>query len=73
MRWPPYSTHRALDHGRPPGTAVACIQHAATPRQRVVRCTLADLAAASTDLKVENPAVIVIGQTVPVLLTGGET
>jgi uroporphyrin-III C-methyltransferase len=56
-----------LDHGRAAGTAVACIQHAATPRQRVVRSSLAEVAA-GTDLKVENPAVIVIGPTVPVLL-----
>jgi uroporphyrin-III C-methyltransferase/precorrin-2 dehydrogenase/sirohydrochlorin ferrochelatase len=60
-----------LDHGRPPGNAVACIQHAATPRQQVIRCTLGELAA-GTDLKVENPAVIVIGPTVPVLLETGE-
>ena len=33
-RWPPCSTHRPLDHGRPPGTAVAFIQHAATPRHK---------------------------------------
>ena len=61
-----------LDHGRPPGTSVACIQHAATPRQRVVRCSLAEVAAGA-NLKVENPAVIVIGPTVPVLLTAGES
>ena len=56
-----------LDHGRPPSTSVACIQRAATPRQQVVRCHLAELAAAGTDLKVENPAVIVIGPTVEIL------
>jgi sirohydrochlorin cobaltochelatase len=60
-----------LDHGRPPGTAVACIQHAATPWQRVTCCSLAELAAAGTDLKVENPAVIVIGPTVPILAAAG--
>jgi siroheme synthase len=57
-----------LDNGRPPGTPVACIQHAATPRHQVIRCSLAEVAAAGTDRKVENPAVIVIGPTVPVLL-----
>ena len=56
-----------LDHGRPPVTTVACIQHAATPRQRVIRCSLGGLAT-GTDLKVENPAVIVIGPTVPILV-----
>jgi precorrin-4 methylase len=43
-----------LHNGRPPGTSVACIQHAATPRHRFLRCTLAELAAAGTDLKVET-------------------
>jgi siroheme synthase len=43
-----------LDNGRPPGTSVACIQHAATPRHRGSRCSLAELAAAATDLKVET-------------------
>jgi siroheme synthase len=56
-----------LDHGRPPGTAVACIQHAATPRRRIIRRTLAELAANGANLKVENRAVIVIGPTAPIL------
>ena len=56
-----------LDNGRSPTTPAACIQQAATPHQRVVRCTLADLAATGADQKVENPAVIVIGPTVPIL------
>jgi siroheme synthase len=61
-----------LGHGRPPTSAVACIQQAATPRQRVVHCTLTELATGPAALEVENPAVIVIGPTVPVLpLTSG--
>jgi uroporphyrin-III C-methyltransferase len=60
-----------LDRGRPAATPVACVQHAATPRQRVTRHTLADLATPEDGLQVENPAVIVIGPTVPVLRTPG--
>jgi uroporphyrin-III C-methyltransferase/precorrin-2 dehydrogenase/sirohydrochlorin ferrochelatase len=59
-----------LDNGRPPATSVACVQHAATPQHQVIRCTLADLAASEADLQVENPAVIIIGPTVPVLPAG---
>ena len=59
-----------VNSGRPPATPVACIQHAATPRHRVIRCTLADLAASEVDLQVENPAVIIVGPTVPVLPAG---
>jgi histidinol-phosphate aminotransferase len=34
-----------LDHGMPPDTALACIERAATPDQKVTRCTVGDLAA----------------------------
>jgi histidinol-phosphate aminotransferase len=59
-----------LDRGRPATTPVACIQHAATPRHRVIRRMLADLAAPGADLQVENPAVIIVGPTIPVLPAG---
>jgi uroporphyrin-III C-methyltransferase len=59
-----------VNSGRPLATPVACIQHAATPLHRVIRCTLADLAASEVDLQVENPAVIIVGPTVPVLPAG---
>jgi len=58
---------RLLDYGRPPTMPVACIQRAATPRQRVTRCTLAELARSGAAQQVASPAVIVIGPTVPTL------
>ena len=54
--------------GRPPGTAVGCIERAATARQRVTRCTLRDLATPGRAPAIGNPAVIVIGPTVSSLL-----
>jgi uroporphyrin-III C-methyltransferase len=62
---------RLLDCGQPPAMPVACIQHAATPRQRVTRCTLAELAGPGLAQQINSPAVVVIGPTVPVLLTDG--
>jgi histidinol-phosphate aminotransferase len=56
-----------LAAGRPPATPVACIQSAGTPRQRVTRCTLAELARPRWDRPIASPAVIVIGPTVPTL------
>jgi siroheme synthase len=47
---------------------VACIQRAATPCQRVTRCTLVELAGSEAAQQVASPAVIVIGPTVPTLL-----
>jgi histidinol-phosphate aminotransferase len=50
--------------GRPPGTAVGCIERAATAGQRVTRCALGDLAMPGRAPAIGNPAVIVIGPTV---------
>jgi siroheme synthase len=60
-----------LGGGRPPGTPVAGIQHAGTPRQRVIHCSLTDLAGAEVPPRIDNPAVVVIGPTVPVLRPDG--
>lgn len=60
-----------LGGGRPPGTPVACIQHAGTPRQRVIHCSLSDLAGAEVPPRIDNPAVVVIGPTVPVVRPDG--
>jgi uroporphyrin-III C-methyltransferase len=59
---------RLIDLGRPAGADVACIEHAATDRQRVSRCTLGDLAGPRAAPEISNPAVIVIGPTVRALL-----
>jgi uroporphyrin-III C-methyltransferase/precorrin-2 dehydrogenase/sirohydrochlorin ferrochelatase len=60
-----------LDGGRRPGTPVACVQHAGTPRQQVTSCPLADLAVSEVSRRIHSPAVVVIGPTVPVLLSDG--
>ena len=57
-----------LDGGRRPATPVACVQHAGTPRQRVTSCLLADLAVPEVSRRIQSPAVVVIGPTVPALL-----
>ncbi|HEY7146563.1 MAG TPA: uroporphyrinogen-III C-methyltransferase [Streptosporangiaceae bacterium] len=46
--------------GRPGSTPAACVENAATPAQRVLRCTLAGLAGPAA-AQISNPAVIVIG------------
>jgi uroporphyrin-III C-methyltransferase/precorrin-2 dehydrogenase/sirohydrochlorin ferrochelatase len=51
-----------LAHGRSPDTPVAVIQDGTTARQRVVRATLATIAAAAAELR--PPAVMVVGDVV---------
>jgi siroheme synthase len=53
---------RLLADGLPGPTPAACVENAGTARQRVVRCTLADLAGPDAPA-VSNPAVILIGPT----------
>jgi siroheme synthase len=55
---------RLLGLGRPPATAVACIEQAATTQQRVTRCTLHELALPGSSPGIASPALIVIGPTV---------
>ena len=62
---------RLLDLGKPPGTAVACIERAATAQQQVTRCTLRELALPGSSPAIANPAVIVIGPTVSLLPSDG--
>ena len=59
-----------VEGGRRSGTPVACIQQAGTPRQRVTSCSLGDLAGSAVSPQIDSPAVVVIGPTVPVLLSG---
>jgi uroporphyrin-III C-methyltransferase / precorrin-2 dehydrogenase / sirohydrochlorin ferrochelatase len=54
-----------LAHGRGADTPVAVIQEGTTPRQRVVRATLATIAAEADDLR--PPAIMVVGDVVAVL------
>ncbi|MDE9365560.1 uroporphyrinogen-III C-methyltransferase [Luteipulveratus sp. YIM 133132] len=60
-------TSRLLRDGRDPQTAAAVVHRAWTPRQRVVRGTLADIAERVTAAGVANPSVIVIGDVATVL------
>ena len=57
-----------LDGGRRSSTPVACVQHAGTPGQRVTSCSLTELADPEVSRRIDSPAVVVIGPTVPVLL-----
>jgi uroporphyrin-III C-methyltransferase len=60
----PEISDELVKRGRPAATPVAVIQSGATPRQRVVTGTLADIAAAADAAGVHSPAVIVIGEVV---------
>jgi len=51
-----------ITHGRPPGTPVAVISNGTLADQRVVRCTLADVALASAGIR--PPAIVVVGAVV---------
>jgi uroporphyrin-III C-methyltransferase/precorrin-2 dehydrogenase/sirohydrochlorin ferrochelatase len=53
-----------VEHGRAPGTPVAVITDGATPRQRTVATTLADLPRMMTDEGIRPPAVWVVGDVV---------
>ncbi|MGH3853283.1 MAG: uroporphyrinogen-III C-methyltransferase [Pseudonocardiaceae bacterium] len=53
-----------ITHGRPPDTPVAVIANGTRQDQRVVRCTLGDVAVASSGIR--PPAIVVIGAVVGV-------
>jgi uroporphyrin-III C-methyltransferase len=55
-------TRRLIEHGRSPATPAAVIQNGATPEQRVVVGTLADIAERASSI--ESPATTVIGEVV---------
>jgi uroporphyrin-III C-methyltransferase/precorrin-2 dehydrogenase/sirohydrochlorin ferrochelatase len=51
--------------GNSPSTPAAIVERGTLPEQRVVVCSLGDLAAAATDLDVQSPALLLIGATTP--------
>ena len=52
---------RLTAHGRKPKTPVALVHWGTTPQQVVLQGTLADIAQKAETVKLENPAVIVVG------------
>lgn len=58
------SAQSLLDAGRPPGCPVAIVERGFLPDQRVTFGTLADIAVRATEVGVENPAVVVVGDVV---------
>lgn len=57
-------TQAIIDGGRDASTPVAVVQWAARPNQRVVRGTLADIAARVRQCGATNPAIIIVGDVV---------
>ncbi|MEF3303968.1 uroporphyrinogen-III C-methyltransferase [Paenibacillus sp. GYB003] len=53
-----------LKHGKPGSTPVALVERAATPEQRVVTGTLARICRLAEEMRLANPALIVIGDVV---------
>ena len=53
-----------LDAGRPASCPVAIVERGFAPDQRVTFGTLADIAARASEVGVENPAVVVVGDVV---------
>ncbi|WBB92301.1 uroporphyrinogen-III C-methyltransferase [Verrucosispora sp. WMMC514] len=60
-----------LAHGRAAGTPAAVIQEATTGGQRIVRCTLGEVAEAVTAAGLRPPAVVVVGDVVEALGAAG--
>ena len=58
------SARSLLEAGRPASCPVAVIERGFAPDQRVTFGTLADIAERATDVGVENPAVVVVGDVV---------
>jgi uroporphyrinogen III methyltransferase / synthase len=58
-------TQAIIEGGRDPNTPAAVIQWGARPQQRVVSATLATIAQAARAAGLTNPAIIVVGDVVP--------
>ncbi|MDO3702092.1 uroporphyrinogen-III C-methyltransferase [Micromonospora sp. C28SCA-DRY-2] len=63
-------TATLIAHGRPAATPAAVVQEATTGAQRVLRSTLASVAADVAGAGLRPPAVVVVGDVVPVLSPG---
>ncbi|MEI3506316.1 MAG: hypothetical protein V8Q32_02180 [Anaerotignum faecicola] len=63
-------TNGLLQGGKPADTPAAVISRGTTPKQRVVRAKLCNLAAETRKANLAAPAVIVIGETAGMQLSG---
>jgi len=64
LRALPAIAARLIEEGRSPDTPAAAIASGTTPRQRVVSATLATLAEAVAEAKLESPVLTVVGEVV---------
>ncbi|PYI52894.1 uroporphyrinogen-III C-methyltransferase [Paenibacillus flagellatus] len=55
-----------LKHGKPGSTPVALIERGTSPSERIVTGTLANVQKLAESMKLDNPALIVVGETVRV-------
>jgi uroporphyrinogen III methyltransferase/synthase len=60
----PEITRQLIDNGRPAGTPAAVIERGATPEQRTVTGTLADIADVAERENITPPAITVVGEVV---------
>ncbi len=60
----PVIAERLMAHGRPPGTPVAIIRWATTPRQETLTARLDDVVERARNAQIGPPAIIVIGEVV---------
>lgn len=56
-------TRTLIGHGKNPGMPVAVVQHASTPRQRLLLSNLQDVAEQCRRDRIEAPAIVIIGPT----------
>ncbi len=63
---------RLLAHGRPAGDPAALVRWGTTPEQTVLSSTLGEVAAAARAARIQPPAVLVLGPTVPLAQALGQ-
>jgi uroporphyrin-III C-methyltransferase/precorrin-2 dehydrogenase/sirohydrochlorin ferrochelatase len=66
----PRIVERLIAHGAPPERAAALIERATLPGQRVLSGKLYDIDARARAARISAPALLVVGDTVPGVLTG---
>jgi uroporphyrin-III C-methyltransferase/precorrin-2 dehydrogenase/sirohydrochlorin ferrochelatase len=61
---------RLTAHGAPPERAVAIIERASLPDQRIIVATLADIVALSAQHQVVAPALLIVGDVARIVNSG---